>query len=118
MSKNKALRKISCLKRNEVTGEWGKLHNDEVYALYSSPNILQVIKTRKIRWARHVARMAEKRNAYSVLVRKSEGRRPFGRPRRRQEDNIKIELKLDGEGCVDWIEILQYRDKWRPLETL
>jgi hypothetical protein len=62
--------------------------------------------------------MTEKRNAYSVLVRKSEGRRPFGRPRRRQEDNIKTELKLDGEGCVDWIEILQYRDKWRPLETL
>ena len=77
----------------EVTGEWRRLHNKELYALYSSPNIIRVIKTRRMRWAGHVARMEERRGAYRVLVGKPEGRRPLGRPRRRWEDNIKMNLR-------------------------
>jgi hypothetical protein len=74
-------------KRDEVTGEWRRRHNKELYALYSSPNIIRVIKSRRLRWAGHVAHMGEWRGAYRVLVGKSEGRRPLGRPRRRSEDN-------------------------------
>jgi hypothetical protein len=79
-------------KRNEVTGEWRKLHNKELHALYSSPNIIQVNKSRRLRWARHVVRMGERRGAYKALVRKPEGRRPLGRPKRTWEDNIKMDL--------------------------
>jgi hypothetical protein len=85
---NKVLRRIFGPKRDEVTGEWRRLHNKELYALYSSPNIIRVIKSRRLRWAGHVARMVERRGAYRALVGKSEGRRPLGRPRRRWEDNI------------------------------
>jgi hypothetical protein len=76
-----------------VTGGWRKLHNEELHNLYSSPNIIRTIKSRRMRWARHVARMGEKRNAYRILVGKPEGRRPLGRPRRRWVDNINIELR-------------------------
>jgi hypothetical protein len=76
-----------------TTGEWRRLHNKELYALYSSPNVIQVIKSRRLRWAGHVARMGERRGAYRALVGKPEGRRPLGRPRRRWEDNIKMNLR-------------------------
>ena len=79
-------------KRDEVTGEWRKLHNEELNYLYCSPNILLVIKSRRIRWAGQVARMGEGRGMYRFLVWKPEGKRPLGRPRRRWEDNIKMDL--------------------------
>jgi hypothetical protein len=89
---NKVLRKIFGLKKDEVSGEWGKLHNEELRDLYSSPSINRIIKSRRMRWAGHVARMGEKRNAYRLLVGKPEGKRPLGRPRRRWVDNIKMDL--------------------------
>jgi hypothetical protein len=79
-------------KRDEVKGEWRRLHNKELHALYSSPNIIRVIKSRRLRWAGHVARMGEGRGAYGILVGKLEGRRPLRRPRHRWEDNIKMDL--------------------------
>ncbi|KAJ4442477.1 hypothetical protein ANN_04063 [Periplaneta americana] len=91
--KNKVLRKIFEAKRDEVTGEWRKLHNTELHALYSSPDIIRNIKSRRLRWAGHVARMGESRNAYRVLVGRPEGKRPLGRPRRRWEDIIKMDLR-------------------------
>jgi hypothetical protein len=90
---NKVLRRIFGPKRDEVTGEWRRLHNKELYALYSSPNIIRVIKSRRLRWAGHVARMGERRGSSSVLVGIPERRRPLGRPRRRWEDNIKMDLR-------------------------
>jgi hypothetical protein len=95
---NKVLRKIFGPKRDEVTGEWRRLHNKELYALYSSPNIIRVIKSRRLRWAGHVARMGARRGAYRVLVGKPEGRKPLGIPRRRWEDNIKMGLREVGWG--------------------
>ncbi|KAJ4452252.1 hypothetical protein ANN_03770 [Periplaneta americana] len=92
---NKVLREIFGTKRDEVTGEWRKLHNAELHALYSSPDIIRNIKSRRSRWAGHVARMGESRNAYRVLVGRPEGKRPLGRPRRRWEDNIKMDLRYD-----------------------
>jgi len=89
---NRVLRRIFGPKRDEVTGEWRKLHNEELNDLYCSPNIVRVIKSRIMRWAGHVARMGEGRSVYWVLVGKSEGRSPMGRPRRRWEDNIKLDL--------------------------
>jgi hypothetical protein len=89
---NKVLRRIFGPKRDEVTGEWRRLHNKELYALCSSPNIIQVIKSRRLRWAGHVAHMGERRGAYRALVGKPEGRRPLGRTRCRWEDNIKMDL--------------------------
>ncbi|KAJ4436832.1 hypothetical protein ANN_16964 [Periplaneta americana] len=93
---NKVLRKIFGAKRDEVTGEWRKLHNTELHALYSSPDIIRNLKSRRLRWAGHVARMGESRNAYRVLVGRPEGKRPLGRPRRRWEDNIKMDLREVG----------------------
>ncbi|KAJ4436719.1 hypothetical protein ANN_16851 [Periplaneta americana] len=97
MFENKVLRKIFGAKRDEVTGEWRKLHNTELHALYSSPDIIRNLKSRCLRWAGHVARMGESRNAYRVLVGRAEGKRPLGRPRRRWEDNIKMDLREVGE---------------------
>jgi hypothetical protein len=100
---NRVLRRIFGPRRDEVTGEWRRLHNEELIDLYSSPNIVRVIKSRRMRWAGHVARIGERRGAYRVLVGKPEGRRPLGRPRRRWEDNIKTDLREVGCGCVlDW----------------
>jgi hypothetical protein len=93
---NKVLRRIFGPKRDEVTGEWRRLHDKELYTLYSSPNIIRVIKSRRLRWAGHVARMGERTGAYRALVGKPEGRRPLGRPRRRWEDNIKMDLREVG----------------------
>jgi len=102
-------------KRDEVTGEWKKPHNEELNDLYCSPNIVRVKKPRKMRWAGHVARMGEKRGVYRVLVGKCEGKRPLGRPRHRWKDNIKTDLQ--GVGCwgVDWIEVAQDRDRCRAV---
>jgi hypothetical protein len=96
---NRVLRRIFGPKRYEVTGECRILHNEEVNDLYSSPTIIWVIKSRKMRWAGHVARMGEGRAAYSILVGTPEGRRPLGRPRRRWENNIKMELQELGWGA-------------------
>ena len=82
--------------RDEITGEWGKLHNAELHALYSSPNIISNLKSRRLRWAGHVARMEQSRNAYRVLVEKPEGKRSLGRPKHRWEDNIKMNFKGGG----------------------
>jgi hypothetical protein len=87
---NRVLRRIFGPKRDEVTGEWSKLHNEELHSLYSSPNIIRQIKSRRMRWAGHVARMGEERNVYKVLMEKPEGKRPLGRPRRRWEDGIRM----------------------------
>jgi hypothetical protein len=90
--KNRVLRKIFGPKREE-DGSWGKLRNDRLHNLYSSPNVVRVLKSRRMRWAEHVARMGEGRGIYRVLVGRPEGKRPLGRPRRRWEDNIKIDLR-------------------------
>jgi len=99
---NRVLRRVSGPKRDEVTGEWRKLHNEELSDLYSLPNIVRVIKSRKMRWAGHVARMGEGRGVYRVLVGKPEVKRPLGRPRRRWEDNIKMDLQEVAGGCGEW----------------
>ena len=114
MFANKALRRIFGPKRDEVTGEWRKLHNEELYDLYSSPNIVQVIKS-KMRWAGHVALIGERKGVYRVLVGKPEGTRPLGRPRRRWENNIKMDLREVGCGGKDWIELVQDKDGWWAL---
>jgi hypothetical protein len=101
--------------RDEVTGEWRRLHNKELYALYCSPNIIRVMKSRRLTWAGHVARMGERRGAYRGLVGKPEGRRPLGRPRRRWEDNIKMDLREVKWRGMDWINLAQDRDRWRAL---
>ncbi|KAJ4445854.1 hypothetical protein ANN_12539 [Periplaneta americana] len=104
---NKVLRKIFGAKRDEVIGEWRKLHNAEMHALYSSPDIIRNIKSRRLRWTGHVARMGESRNGYRVLVGRPEGKRRLGRPRRRWEDNIKIDLREVGYDDRDWINLAQ-----------
>jgi hypothetical protein len=89
--------------------------NEELNDLYYLPNIVRVIKSRRMRWAGHVARMVERRDAYRFLVGKPEGKRPFGRPRRTWEDNIKMDLQEMRCGSMDWIELTQDRDRWRAL---
>jgi hypothetical protein len=98
---NRVLRRIFGPKRDEVTVEWRKLHNEELHDLYSSPSIIRIIKSRRMRWAVHVARIREKRNAYKLLVRKPEGKRPLGRQRRRWVDNINMDLTEIEWGGVD-----------------
>ena len=92
-----------------------KLHNEELRDLYSLPNILQVVKSRRMGWAGHVARTGEERGVHRVLVVKPEGKRPLGRPRRRWEDNIKMILREVGRGGGDWMELAQDRGRWRTL---
>jgi len=141
------LRRIFGPKRHEVTGEWRKIHNQEINPLnaelnpichllallgahhilnvsrirfndpYSSLNTLRVTKSRRMRWARHVARMAKVRDVCGVLMRKPEGRRRHGRPKHRWEDNIKVDLQEVGYGVMDWIELARDRDSWRTLVT-
>jgi hypothetical protein len=91
------------------------LHNEELHDLYSSPSIIRIIKSRRMRLAGHVAQMGEKRNAYRLLVGKPEGKRPLGRPRRRWLDNIRMDLGEVGWGDVDWIGLAQDRNRWRAL---
>jgi hypothetical protein len=112
---NRVLRRIFGTKRDEVTAEWRKLHNEELRDLYSSPSIIRIIKSRRMRLAGHVARMVKKRNAYRLLVGKPGGRRPLGRPRRRWVNNIRMDLGEVGWGDVDWTGLAQDRNRWRAV---
>jgi len=112
---NRVLRRIFGLTRDEVTGEWRKLHDEGLNNLYCSPSIFWVIKSRKMRWTGHVARMGERRGVYRVLVGKPEGKKPHGIPRHRWEDNIKMDLQEVECWSVDWIELAQDRNRWRAL---
>jgi hypothetical protein len=105
---NRVLRTIFGPKRDEVTGEWRKLHNEELHDLYYSPSIIRIIKARRMRWAGHVARMGEKKNTYRLLVGK-----PERRPRRWWLNNIKMDLVEVGWRDVDWIGLAQDKDRWR-----
>jgi hypothetical protein len=110
MFENRVLRRIFGPQRDGVTGEWRKLHNEEeLRDLYSPPSIIRIRKSRRMRWAGHVARMGEKRNVYRLLVGKPEGKRPLGRLRRRWIDNIKMDLLEIGLNVVDWIGLAQDR---------
>jgi hypothetical protein len=113
--RTKVLRRIFGPKRDKVRGGWRKLHNEELRDLYSSPSIIGITKSRRMRWAGHVARLGEKSNAYMLLVGKAEGRRSLGRPRRRWLDDIRMDLVDVGWGDVDWIGLAQDRDRWRAL---
>ena len=115
MFENMVLRRIFGSRRDEVTGEWRSLHNEELNDLYSSPNIVRVIKSRRIRWAGHVARMGEEMGVYRVLVGKPEERRPLVRPRSKWVYNIGMDLQEVGCGYMDWIGLTQDRDRWRTL---
>jgi hypothetical protein len=106
---NRVLRRIFGPKRDEVTGEWRKLQNEELNNFYSSPDIIRQVKSRRMRWAGHVARMGEERKVYK------EGKRPLGRPRRRWEDGARMDLREMGLGDVDWIRLAQDRDRWRAV---
>ena len=114
MFENRVLRRIFGPNRDGVTGEWRKLHNEELNSLYSSPSILCVIKSRRMRWVGYVARMEEGRGVHKILVGKPDGKKPLGRPRRRWEDNIKMDLEVV-RGCGDWMGLAQDRDRWRAL---
>ena len=109
------LRRIFGPRRDEVTGEWRRLHNEELNDLYSSPNIVRVIKSRRMRWVGHVAHMGEESGVYRVLVEKAEGRKPLGRPRRRWMDNVRMDLQEVGCGYMDWIGLAQDGYRWRTL---
>ena len=111
MSENRVLRRIFGPKRVEVTGEWRKLYNEELNDLYCSPDVVQVIKLKIMRWAGHVAHMVEGRGIYRVVVGKPEGKRPLGRPKHRWEDNIEIDLQEVGRSGTDSIELAQDRDR-------
>jgi hypothetical protein len=112
---NRVLRRIFGPKRDEVKGKWRKLHNEELDDLYCSPSFVRVIKSRRMRWVGHVARIGEGKVVYRILVGKFEGKKPFGRPRLRWKDNIKMYLQEVGCGVMDWIELAQERDRWLAL---
>jgi hypothetical protein len=111
---NRVLRRIFGPKGDNVTGEWRKLHSEELHNWYSSPDIIRHVKSRRMRWTGHVARMTEERKVYKVLVGKPEGRRPLGRPRRRWEDEVRIDLREIGLGCVDfdWLRTGDSNRNW------
>jgi hypothetical protein len=100
---NMALRRIFRPKRDKATGNWRRLHNKELYTLYSLPNVIWVIKSRRLRWAGHVAPMAKRKGAHTVLMGKPEGRRPLERPKHRWEYNIKTDLQEVGLRVMDWM---------------
>jgi hypothetical protein len=101
--------------KREEDGSWRKLHSDELHNLYSSPNIVRVIKLRRMRWAEHEARMGEGRRVYRVWVGRPEGKKALGRPRRRWEDNIKTDLKEIGIDGANWIRLARDRVQWRDF---
>jgi hypothetical protein len=109
---NRMLRRIFGPKRDGAMGGWRKLHNEELHNLYSSPSIIIIIKSRRMRWAGHVAQMGEKRNVYRLLLGKPEGKRPLGSPRRRWIDNIKMDLLEIGLSVVDCIGLAQVKYRW------
>jgi hypothetical protein len=109
---NRVLRRIFGPKWDEVMGEWRKLHNEEHHNLYSSPDIIRQVKSRRMRWVGHVARLGEERKVYKVLEGKPKGKRPLGRPRHRWKDGIRMDLREIGLGGVDWIQLAQDRDQW------
>jgi hypothetical protein len=109
------LRRIFGPKRDDVRGDLRNLHNEELHNLYYSLSIIRIMKSSRMRWAWHVARMGEKRNAYRILMGKPEGKRPLGRPRRRWVDHIKMDLREIGWDGVDWIDRAQDRNQWRAL---
>ena len=115
MFENRALRRIFRPTRDEVTGEWRKLHKEELNDLYCSPNIVRVIKSRRMRWAGHVARIGERKGVYRVLLGKLDGKRPLGRSRRSWENYIKLDLQEVGCGYMDWIDLAQDKDRMRAL---
>ena len=115
MFENMVLRIILGPRSDEVTEEWWRLHNEELNDLYSSPNIVPMIKSRRMRLAGHVARMGEEKGVYRVLVGKPKGKRPVGRPSSGWVDNIRMDLQEVGCGYVDWIGLAQDRDRWRTL---
>jgi hypothetical protein len=106
----RVLRRIYGPKRDKVMGGWRKLHYEELHNLYSSSNIIRVIKSGRMKWAGHVAYMEAMRNSYKILVGKPEGKRPFGRMKLKWEDNIKMDLGEVRFGGVEWIHLAQYRD--------
>jgi hypothetical protein len=112
---NRVLRRIFGPKRDELTGDWRKLHNEELHRLYFSPSIIRMIKSRTMRWAGHVARMREKRNTYRILIGKPEGKRPLGRPRSMWVDNIKMDHGEIGCDGMDWLDLAKHMDQWRAL---
>jgi hypothetical protein len=109
------LRRIFGPKRDEVTGGWRKLHNEELHNLYSSPSIIRIIKSKRMRWQGHIARMGEKRDAYGIWVGKPQGKRPLGGPRRRLVDNIEMDLRKIEYHDIDWIDVTQDKEQWRAL---
>jgi hypothetical protein len=111
------VRRLFGLKRDEVTAEWRKLYNEGLHNFNSSPNIIRQIKSRRIRWAGHVAHMGEERKVFKVLVGNLEGNRTLGRPRRRCEDEITMHLREIDWECVVWIQLAQDRYRWQALVT-
>jgi hypothetical protein len=112
---NRVLKRIFGPKRDDVIGGWRKLHNEELHNLYSSPSIIRMTNSRRMRWTGHVARIGEKRNAYRILVAKPVEKRALGRPGRKWEENIKIDLRVIEWGGMDWINLAEDKDQWRAL---
>ena len=115
MFETRVLRRIFGSERDEVTGEWRRLHNEELNDMYCSPKIVRVVKSRRMKWTGHVASMRERTGVYRVMVGKPDKKSPLGRPRRRWEDKIKMNLQEVRCGCRDWIELAQDRDSWRAF---